>query len=227
MARPRQAQSENEEEVPLDPGKCHNFAMRIALIPQGPSTLLVFAVLAFAGVAAGGQAAPPPPAPDPLHAWVAATDPASLETWVNLRLDAEKADLDKLLAVTGPRTVENTLRPFDDAQNELAIASNSALLLYALADSAPLRDKGQAMAAKVSSAGTDLSLNTKVYAALAAIAAPGDPATRQYLNHNLLEYRLSGVDKDDATRAKIRVLQDKITDLSLVLAAISPTERSK
>ena len=31
----------------------------------------------------------------------------------------------------------------------------------------------------------------------------------------MLEYRLAGVDKDDATRAKIRALQDKITALSL------------
>ncbi len=42
-----------------------------------------------------------------------------------------------------------------------------------------------------------------------------DPATRHYLERTLLEYRLAGVDKDDATRAKIRELQDKITALSL------------
>jgi thimet oligopeptidase len=156
------------------------------------------------------------PAADSLHAWVQGNDPAALETWVNQRLDAEKADIDKLLAVTGPRTVENTLRRFDDAQNELSLAGNNSYLLYILADAAPLRDKGQAMAAKVSSAGTDLSLNQKVYRALAAIPPPAnDPATRHYLEHSLLEYRLSGVDKDDATRAKVRELQDKITALSL------------
>jgi thimet oligopeptidase len=155
-------------------------------------------------------------APDPLHAWVQGSDPAALESWVNQRLTAVDADVVKLLAVTGPRTVENTLRPFDDAQNQLAIASNNTSLLYSLADAAPLRDKGQAMTAKVSSANTDLNLNQKVYSALSAIPLPtNDPATRHYLERTLLEYRLSGVDKDDATRAKIRALQDKITDLSL------------
>jgi len=79
-----------------------------------------------------------------------------------------------------------------------------------------MRDKGQALAAKVSSANTDLSLNPEVYRALSAIPLPAaDPAARQYLERTLLEYRLAGVDKDEATRIKIRGLQDKITDLTL------------
>jgi thimet oligopeptidase len=153
---------------------------------------------------------------DPLHAWVSGKDPAALESWVNLRLAEEQADIDKLIAVTGPRTVENTLRPFDDAQNQLALANNNAYLIYSLADTAALRDKGQALTAKVSSVATELSLNPKVYAALAAVPLPAkDPPTRHYLERSLLEYRLSGVDKDDGTRAKIRALNDKITDLGL------------
>jgi thimet oligopeptidase len=180
---------------------------------KSASTLaLIFTV--FAAVALGSQAQSP--SPDPLHAWVAGKDPAALETWVNQRLAEEKADIDKLLAVSGPRTVENTLRPFDDAQNQLALANNNAYLEYSLAGAAAMRDKGQALTAKISSVSTELSLNTKVYAALAAVPLPSnDPPTRHYLERTLLEYRLSGVDKDEATRAKIRALQDKITDLGL------------
>jgi thimet oligopeptidase len=169
----------------------------------------ISALLLAAGVLAGAQTG------DPLHAWVTNGTPAALESWINQRLDAEQADLTKLLAVQGARTVENTLRPFDDAQNELAVAGNNAYLLYSLADDAVLRDKGQAMSAKVSSAGTDLALNRKVYEALAAIPTPTDPATKHYLEHTLLEYRLSGVDRDEATRNRIHALQDKITDLTL------------
>jgi thimet oligopeptidase len=174
----------------------------------------LFCLAVVCAVAQGNSA--PQQKSDTHHEWVQGNDPAALEAWVNQRLSAEKADLDKLLAVTGPRTVENTLRLFDDAQNELSIAGNNAYLLYSLADAAPLRDKGQAMTAKISAANTELSLNQGVYKALAAIPLPqDDPATRHYLERALLEYRLSGVDKDDATRAKIRALQDKITDLSL------------
>ncbi|MDR5730250.1 MAG: M3 family metallopeptidase [Terriglobia bacterium] len=153
---------------------------------------------------------------DPIHAWNAGSDPASLEMWVNQRLTAAQADVDKVAAVTGPRTVGNTLRPYDDAVNELAIAGNETYFMFAVGDSAPLRDKAQAMSSKISSAVTDLSLNEKVYRALAAVPTPtNNPATTHYLDRTLLEYRLAGVDKDDATRAKIRQLQDKITALSL------------
>jgi Zn-dependent oligopeptidase len=172
---------------------------------------LITAVVALAlPVAAIAQA------PDPLHAWVQAKDPAALQAWINARLAAEKADIDKLLAVTGPRTVDNTLRPYDDAESELAIAGNNAYLLYSLADAAPMRDMGQKMTSVVSQANTELNLNPQVYHALAAVPLPGnDPATRHYLERTLLEYRLAGVDKDEATRAKVRALQDQITNLSL------------
>jgi len=157
---------------------------------------------------------------DPLHVWVGATTPAALTAWIGDRLAAEQKDLDALLAVKGARTVENTVRPFDDAQNELAIAGDQAYLLYSLADAADMRDKAQAEVNRVSSAATDLSLNQGVYRALAAVPLPAgtgkdDLATKHYIERSLLEYRLAGVDKDDATRAKIHTLQDKITELSL------------
>jgi thimet oligopeptidase len=177
----------------------------------------LIANLLLAALIAGVEKAPAQGAvADPLHAWKGGNDPAQLEAWVNQRLTAEKASIDKLLAVSGPRTVANTLRPFDDAQNELAIAGDNSGMLFSVGDTAPLRDKAQAMVAVVSTAATELSLNQKVYQALVAIPLPAhDPATRHYLERTLLEYRLSGVDKDDATRAQIRALQDKITALVL------------
>ena len=156
------------------------------------------------------------PAKDPLHSWVVAKDPEALEAWIHQRLAEEQAAVARLLAVKGPRTVENTVQPYDDAQNSLAIAGNNAYLQFSLADTAAMRDKGQALAAEIASATTELSLNQEVYKALAAVPLPTNhPATRHYVERALLEYRLSGVDKNAATRKTIRVLQDKITALSL------------
>jgi thimet oligopeptidase len=180
--------------------------------PKSLTCFLLLAALAAGAHLASAQTA----SADPLHAWKGGNDPAQFEAWVNQRLAEEKAAVDKMLAVREAPTVENALRPFDDAQNLLAIASSNAGLLFSVGDTAPLRDKAQAMQGVVSSAFTDLSLNQKVYQRLAAIPLPAnDPPTRHYLERTLLEYRLSGVDKDDATRAQIRALQDKITALSL------------
>jgi thimet oligopeptidase len=59
---------------------------------------------------------------------------------VNARLAAVKADIDKVTAVKGDHTVANTVRPYDDAQNELTLAGSEAYLMYAVGDAAPLRD---------------------------------------------------------------------------------------
>jgi thimet oligopeptidase len=57
-----------------------------------------------------------------------------------------------------------------------------------------------------------------VYHALQAVDAEArgtDAATRYYLEHTLLEYRLSGIDKDAATRERVRKLSDELTAESL------------
>ena len=179
------------------------------LIPRLFGILLAAGLLAGPPVRAGGTA-------DPLHVWVGAGSPGDIEAWVEAHLAAAQADLDRLKAVKGPHTVRNTVRPFDDAQNELAIAGNGAYLLYALSPQAPIRDKAQALNQKIAGVATSLSLDPEVYHALQAVPVPAkDPATRQYLERNLLEYRLAGVDQDAAGRAKIRKLQDRITELTL------------
>src|ERR1700723_2910272 len=69
------------------------------------------------------------------------------------------------------------------------------------------------MTTKISSAQTALSLNRQVYQALAALdVTNADPATRYYVQRQLLEFHLAGVDKDDATRAKLRKLNDQATE---------------
>jgi thimet oligopeptidase len=153
---------------------------------------------------------------DPLHIWVGKLDRAGAEKWVTAHLAEQQKYVDELLAVNGPRTIENTLRPYDNATNELSLAGGQAYLMYQLAPQKEVRDAGQAMAQKVSEAASALSLNQEVYQALAAVDVSGaDPATRHYMERALLEYRLAGVDKDPATRAKIKKLLDHITDESL------------
>jgi thimet oligopeptidase len=146
-----------------------------------------------------------------LHAWEGGDDAAALKGWVHHHLTRAEADVARLLAVKGTRSVENTLRPYDDAFNELIFAQQQSSVLYGVGASKALRDAAQALTQEASAASTALSLNQAVYRALAAVPTPADAATRQYLEHTLLEYRLAGVDKDDATRAKVKELQDRIT----------------
>ena len=140
----------------------------------------------------------------------------TLEGWVKARLARHQDAIDRLLVVQGPRTLENTLRPYDEAVAELAATGSQTALLDSVYPDKPVRDAAQALTQLVAQAGVALGLNQKVYQALTEIPPESaDEATRHYLDRTLLQYRLAGVDKDEATRARIKELQDKATHLSL------------
>ena len=161
-----------------------------------------------------------------LHPWttnqitnqtVASLTPQALESWVHNRLDRHQHAIDRLLAGDGPRTVETTLRAYDDAVAELAATGSQAGLLDSVHPDKAIRDTAQAQ--KISQVAVELALNQKVYQALNEINAEGaDPATRHYLDRTLLQYRLAGVDKDELTRTRLKELQDKATLLSLTFS---------
>jgi thimet oligopeptidase len=160
-----------------------------------------------------------------IHPWTVisqdanALTPAALEGWVQARLDRHQQSLDHLLAERGPRTRENTLRAYDNAVAELAATGSQIGLLNSVHPDKAIRDTAQDQAQKISQAGVNLALNQKVYQALTEIPVDdADPATQHYLERTLLQYRLAGVDKDDATRARLKELQDKATLLSLTFS---------
>jgi len=166
--------------------------------------------------AAQGGATSKFPNGDQLHIWVGNPDASKARAWADAHLAAAQAQVDGLLAVTVPRTVENTLRPFDEAQRELDLAGSGAALLTNASPNKDLRDVGDEVSQKVAAQATALSLNVEVYNALKSVdAAQTDTATRYYLNRILLEYRLSGIDKDAATRERVRALSDQLTTEAL------------
>ena len=156
-----------------------------------------------------------------LHPWneAGSINAAELESWVNSRLEWQNQQIATLLAVAGPRTLENTLRPYDDAVATLSAAGSQASLLDSVHPDKTVRDQARASTQTVAESATALSLNREVYHALAAIdMSQADPGTAHYVSQTLLNYRLAGVDKDDATRARVRELSDKATELSLLFA---------
>ena len=110
-----------------------------------------------------------------VHAWEAggAESPEALAAWVSARLAAHEAALAALLAVEGPRTVENTLRLYDAAIEQLALAGAQAGVLNSVAADKAVRDQAQMEAQRVAMAGSALSLNRGVYDALAAMDLTG------------------------------------------------------
>ncbi|MGB0083031.1 MAG: M3 family metallopeptidase [Terracidiphilus sp.] len=145
-----------------------------------------------------------------------ATSAEALTAWVSARLAAHETALAALLAVQGKRTPENSLRHFDAAIEQLNLAGSQAGILNSVAADKTVRDQAQMEAQRVAMAGSTLSLNRAAYDALVAINLDGaSAATKHYVERTLLGYRLSGVDKDEATRDRLHALHDKATQLSL------------
>ena len=153
-----------------------------------------------------------------VHSWEAggATSPEALAAWVSARLAAHEAALAALLAVEGPRTVDNTLRLYDAAIEHLALAGAQAGVLNSVAADKAVRDQAQMEAQRVAMTGSALSLNRGVYDALSAMDMTGaSAATQHFVERTLLGYRLAGVDKDKETRDRIQALHEKATMASL------------
>jgi thimet oligopeptidase len=145
--------------------------------------------------------------------WSAKPDVAAFEKIENERLAASQRSVDTLLAVKVARTVENTLAPLDEAFHQINSAAYFAGLMEQVHPDAGFRDHATAMLTKASAAQTAIALNHEVYNALAAIdVSRADAATKYYVQRQLLEFRLAGVDKDDATRARLKKLNDQATE---------------
>ena len=144
--------------------------------------------------------------------WASKPDAAAFEKIVNDRLAAGQASVDKVVAVKGQHTIENTLVPYDEAIRQVNTGTYLANMMVQVHPDAAFRDLATNLLQKGTAAITAISLNKSVYQALAGIdLSKADPATKYYVQRTLLQFRLAGVDKDDATRARIKQLNEDLT----------------
>ena len=117
---------------------------------------------------------------------------------------------------TGSAGIKGDLAPYDDLSNLLASASGEMETISAVSPVDGVRDAAKSCISQLSVLSTQISLSRPIYDRLAAIPQDALPApTAHLLSRTLLQFRLSGVDKDAATRAKVEALQKEITDTGL------------
>jgi thimet oligopeptidase len=160
------------------------------------------------------------------------TDAAAFERAMDARIAHARTLLGALLGVKGARSIDNTLRPYDGVLLELDAVSSQAQLVQSVHPDERMRQTAEKVSQKASAFGTEISLNRGLFDALSALdAGRADAETRYYLTRTLRDFRLAGVDKDEATRKRIKELRDELvligqefdrnirTDLRTVTAA--------
>lgn len=156
-------------------------------------------------------------------AWPAAPAPGtSSRLTVSARefLDNCRADLararaamEKVKALKGGAA--EVLDAYDTAQWTLGGAFGPASLARQTHPDAALRDAGEQCGREASAASSEFSLDRGLYDALSAVDARAlDPAARYYLERTLQRFRLAGVDRDAATRARLKELDAELTKIT-------------
>jgi thimet oligopeptidase len=148
--------------------------------------------------------------------WTGTPDAAGFERAMDARLAHARALLERLVAVKDARTIDNTLRVLDDISLELDAVGQQALLIQSVHPDAALRQTAEKLSQKASALGTELSLNRGVFDAISSLDVSGahvDAETKYYVQRLLRDFRLAGVDKDEATRKRIQALRNELTEI--------------
>jgi thimet oligopeptidase len=168
-----------------------------------PPTVILAALLVLPPVQ------PSPPEDRPF--WSDRPTASAFSRRIDGRLAQARVIRDRLLAVRGRHTVANTLTLFDQLRRQLEGADNQSGLVAAVHPDSALRATAEAAAQRVAALNTEIALDRRIYDALADIdMASADAATRYYLQRTLLSFRLAGVDRDSATRERVRALREEL-----------------
>jgi thimet oligopeptidase len=142
------------------------------------------------------------------------TDVASLQKAVDARLTRAQRLLNDLVAVKGQRTIANTLTPYDELLEEIRTASGHAGLMASVHPDEAMRKAGDDLERKADAFEAEISLRTDVFRALQDLRFDGvDPETRYYVERTVRDLRRLGVDRPEATRARLKGLRDELTVL--------------
>ncbi|MDX2415847.1 MAG: M3 family metallopeptidase, partial [Xanthomonadales bacterium] len=114
----------------------------------------------------------------------------------------------------GKFTVDGYYKSYDSLTTSLDNMTSYAQSLSAVHPDPELRTAGENCEQLLSEIGTDLSLSRPIYDAVSQLDVNNEtPATKHSVEKTLLGFRLSGVDKDDATRERIRELNTQLVNI--------------
>jgi thimet oligopeptidase len=156
----------------------------------------------------------PTNAPPPDAARVLSGTPESLLAACRADMQRAKQGIALLDGMTAPRDPQAALQVYDEAMGALGDAAARASVCRNAHPDPKMRDAADQCEQEVDKLATELSLDRGVYEVLAALTFDGvdsaDPATKYYVQKTLRDLRRAGVDKDEATRGRVKTLREEL-----------------
>lgn len=126
------------------------------------------------------------------------------------------AELDQgissLEAVAAPYTLERVLNPLNEIHIRLFDGSSLASLYESVHPDVTVRNAAAECTSALADIGSRLGLSRPIYDALNQVDVSAESADTRYFHFTTLRtLRLAGVDRDEATRTKVRELNDRMT----------------
>lgn len=130
-------------------------------------------------------------------------------------LDATRANRDAFVALPADTPACDVVKAFDRMAMPLAPVQHVTGILPSVHPDLEVRTLAETRAQEIAAYATELSLDREVYDRLAGLELPADASdgTKRRLEHALGDYRRAGVDRDEATRDKVRSLQERMVEL--------------
>ena len=114
----------------------------------------------------------------------------------------------------GPYTVDAVLVPYNDLWIQIDRSLNLASLFQSAHPDSEMRAVSEKLEQEFSKLITEINLSKSLYETLSKVkVAKEDVKTARFLNKTLVEFRRAGVDRDDATREKVRKLQEELVTI--------------
>ena len=122
--------------------------------------------------------------------------------------------LPAILAVQGARTVDNTLVPYNQMLVDIERSSALAGLIHSVHPDKSIRDAAETCEQEAAAFVNELRLDRELFDAFSALHTTGmDADTARLVTRALRDFRRAGVDRDEATRTRIKQIDDELVVL--------------
>ena len=152
-------------------------------------------------------------------------DAATAETWINQRAATALARARELadgLKTAAPATALETLQVWDDVSLALHGTAGLASLMANVHPVEAVRTAAEAAELAAQKLSTELAQDAALYAVFAGLRVEGlDPLAERFHNKILLDFRRAGVDRDDATRARLQAINERLLELDQEFSRIA------